>query len=124
MLFLDLAGRFRWEADHDLFEARSWPRLAHRVPAFESLKVMSSYCCHYAMNRFDGNLLLGAWPGQPDNFLIATGASGHGLQHAPAAGRALSELILDRGFRTLDLSRFGCARVVENRPDPERGFTA
>ena len=120
----DLAGRFRWEADHELFEQRSWPRLAHRVPAFESLRVMSSYCCHYAMNHFDGNLLLGAWPGGPDNFLIATGASGHGLQHAPAAGRALSELILDRAFRTLDLSRFGCARVVENRPDPERGFTA
>ncbi len=121
---LDLAGQFRWEADPDLFEARCWPGLAHRVPAFESLKVMSSYCCHYAMNRFDGNLLLGAWPGQAENFLIATGASGHGLQHAPAAGRALSELILDRRFRTLDLSRFGCDRVVENRPDPERGFTA
>jgi len=85
---------------------------------------MSSYCCHYADNHFDGNLLLGAWPGAPDNFLIATGASGHGLQHAPAAGRALSELILDRKFTTLDLGRFGCRRVVDNKPDPERGFTA
>jgi glycine/D-amino acid oxidase-like deaminating enzyme len=120
----DLSGSFCWEADPTRFEEENWPQLAHRVPAFESLKVMSSYCCHYADNHFDGNLLLGAWPGAPDNFLIATGASGHGLQHAPAAGRALSELILDRKFTTLDLGRFGCRRVVDNKPDPERGFTA
>jgi FAD-dependent oxidoreductase domain-containing protein 1 len=120
----DLAGTFCWEAQEGLFEERNWPRLAHRLPAFESLKVLNSYCCHYASNHFDGNILLGTWPGQPENFLIATGASGHGLQHAPAAGRGLAELILDRKYTTLDLSRFGCDRVVENRPDPERGFTA
>jgi FAD-dependent oxidoreductase domain-containing protein 1 len=118
------AGSFNWEPDAAPFAQQNWPRLAHRVPAFESVKVMSSYCCHYANNYFDGNLLLGAWPNAPDNFLIATGASGHGLQHAPAAGRALSELILDRGFSTLDLQRFGCQRVVDNKPDPERGFVA
>ena len=36
----------------------------------------------------------------------------------------LSELILDGGYSTLDLSRFGCQRVVDDRPDPERGFRA
>ena len=120
----DLAGSFCWEADSTPFEQQNWPRLAHRVPAFESLKMISSYCCHYAYNHFDGNLLLGAWPNAPKNFLIATGASGHGLQHAPAAGRALSELILDGGFSTLDLGRFECQRVIDNKPDPERGFVA
>lgn len=117
-------GSFRWEADMSVFEEQNWPLLAHRVPAFESLKVMNSYCCHYAQNTFDGNLLLGRWPGKPANYLLATGASGHGLQHAPAAGRGLAELILDGRFTTLDLGRFGCDRVVENRPDPERGFVA
>jgi FAD-dependent oxidoreductase domain-containing protein 1 len=120
----DLRGQFVWEPEAGPFESHNWPLLAHRVPAFESLKVLNSYCCHYADNHFDGNLLLGRWPGAPENFLIATGASGHGLQHAPAAGRALSELILDRTFTTLDLSRFGCQRVVDNKPDPERGFVA
>ncbi len=120
----DRAGQFCWDADLDVFEQDNWPKLAHRVPAFESLKVMSGYCCHYAWNQFDGNLLLGAWPGSPENLLVATGASGHGLQHAPAAGRALSELILDRAFTTIDLSRFGCTRVVDGKPDPERGFKA
>ena len=107
-----------------MFESWNWPRLAHRVPAFEAIKVRNSYCCHYAHNHFDGNLLLGAWPGAAENFLVATGASGHGLQHAPAAGRGLSELILDGRYRTIDLRRFGCKRVVANRPDPERGFKA
>ena len=120
----DLAGNFCWEAEEGLFEEQNWPRLAHRVPAFSALKVINSYCCHYAMNYFDGNLLLGTWPGKEENFLIATGASGHGLQHAPAAGRGLAELILDGRYSSLDLSRFGCDRVVENRPDPERGFAA
>ena len=121
---LGLQGNFHWETDPDLFEADNWPKLAHRVPHFESLKVRSSYCCHYANNTFDGNLLLGAWPGAAENLLIATGASGHGLQHAPAAGRGLSELILDGRFSNIDLARFGCRRVVDNRPDPERGFRA
>ena len=69
-------------------------------------------------------MIIGAWPGAPANFLIATGFSGHGLQHAPAAGRALSELILDGGFATIDLDRFHCRRVPENRREPERGVTA
>ena len=88
---LGLQGNFHWETDPDLFEADNWPKLAHRVPHFESLKVRSSYCCHYANNTFDGNLLLGTWPGAAENLLIATGASGHGLQRAPAAGRGLSD---------------------------------
>ena len=117
-------GQFHWEPDDALFETQKWPSLAHRVPAFEAIKLRSSYCCHYAQNVFDGNLLLGAWPGQPENFLIATGASGHGFQHAPAAGRGLAELIIDRQYSTLDLSRFGCQRVVDDKPDPERGFVA
>ncbi len=121
---LEQLGTFCWEADEALFNEYNWPRLAHRVPAFEALKVKSTYCCHYALNHFDGNLLLGAWPGAATNLLIATGASGHGLQHAPAAGRGLAELILDGRYTTLDLSRFGCQRVVDDKHDPERGFVA
>ena len=118
------AGGFDWEPDLEAFEGTAWPRLAHRLPAFEAVRLRNAWACHYAYNTFDGNMVIGAWPGAPENFLIAAGFSGHGLQHAPAAGRALSELILDGGFATIDLDRFHCRRVPENRREPERGVTA
>ncbi|MCY4230562.1 MAG: FAD-dependent oxidoreductase [Alphaproteobacteria bacterium] len=118
------AGSFDWEPDLDAFDSTAWPHLAHRLPAFEAVRLRNAWACHYAYNMFDGNMIIGAWPGAPENFLIATGFSGHGLQHAPAAGRALSELILDGGFTTIDLDRFHCRRVPENRREPERGVTA
>ena len=117
-------GDFDWEPDLEGFESEAWPRLAHRVPAFEAIRLRNAWACHYAYNTFDGNMIIGAWPGAPENFLIATGFSGHGLQHAPATGRALSELILDGRFTTIDLDRFHCRRVPENRREPERGITA
>ena len=117
-------GDFDWEPDLEGFESQAWPRLARRVPAFEAIRLRNAWACHYAYNTFDGNMIIGAWPGAPENFLIATGFSGHGLQHAPATGRALSELILDGGFATIDLDRFHCRRVPEGRREPERGVTA
>ena len=50
------------------------------------------------------------------NFYFANGFSGHGAQQAAAAGRAIAELILHGAFRTLDLTRFGYARIAERRP--------
>ncbi len=120
----ETAGEFRWEPDHSLFEEAIWPRIAHRNPAFETIKLKNAWACHYAYNSFDGNMLIGNWPGQPENFLMATGFSGHGLQHAPAVGRAMAELILDGRFVTLDLERFHARRIVEGRPEPERGVKA
>ena len=118
------AGAFDWNVDHSVFETELWPKLARMVPALETLKVMNAWPCHYAYNSFDGNMLIGAWPEGPSNMVMATGFSGHGLQHAPAAGRALSELILDGQFQTIDLGRFHCDRVLDNRPEPEAGMLA
>jgi FAD-dependent oxidoreductase domain-containing protein 1 len=118
------AGEFNWNVDHSEFENVIWPRIANRVPAFERLKLKNSWACHYAHNNFDGNMIIGPWPGQPENFLIATGFSGHGLQHAPAVGRALSELVLDGGFQRIDLTRLLCRRVVDDNPYPELGVKA
>ena len=100
---------------HHLFEEVLWPILAARVPGFEALRLKRSWAGHYDMNTLDQNVILGAHP-DVDNLLFANGFSGHGLQHSPAIGRALSELVTFGEFRTLDLSALGWNRIVNNRP--------
>ncbi len=100
------------DMSYDLFHQRIWPVLAHRVPAFQALKLASSWAGHYAVNILDHNAILGPHP-TVRNFYFANGFSGHGLQHAPGVGRGISELILQGEFRTLDLARFSFARFSE-----------
>ncbi|GGF49082.1 FAD-dependent oxidoreductase [Aliidongia dinghuensis] len=118
------AGEFCWDVHYEHFDNVIWPKLATRVPAFEALKVKNGWAGHYAQNIFDGNMIIGPWTGELENFLIATGDSGHGLQHAPAVGRGLAELILDGRFSAIDLTAFTYKRVQENKPYAERGFRA
>ncbi|XP_051904042.1 FAD-dependent oxidoreductase domain-containing protein 1 [Hippocampus zosterae] len=101
--------------DHQFFQDRIWPQLAHRVPAFEKLKVRSAWAGYYDYNTLDQNGIVGTHP-LVSNMYMATGFSGHGLQHSPAVGRAVAELILDGGFATLDLSRLGFRRIAEREP--------
>ncbi len=108
-----------FEPDHAIFEETLWPALAHRVPAFERLKVTGAWAGHYDYNVLDQNAVIGPDPVFA-NFLYANGFSGHGLQQAPGVGRALAELITGGRFRTLDLSVFGYERIAANRPLFER----
>jgi preprotein translocase subunit SecB len=41
------------------------------------------------------------------------------MQQAPAAGRAIAELILRGRFETLDLAPLGFQRLIDNRPMAE-----
>jgi glycine/D-amino acid oxidase-like deaminating enzyme len=103
------------QVDHGLFEEHIWPILAHRVPAFDRVKVTSSWAGYYEMNDFDHNGLVGRltpWT----NAYTASGFSGHGLQQAPAVGRGLAELIATGGYRSLDLSGLRFDRLAENAP--------
>ncbi len=104
-----------FEVTHELFDETVWPTLAARVEGFEALRVMRAWAGHYDVNVLDDNMILGAHP-DVDNLLFASGFSGHGLQHSPAVGRALSELVLHGSFRSLDLSRLGWERVLQRRP--------
>jgi glycine/D-amino acid oxidase-like deaminating enzyme len=71
------------------------------------------------MNRFDHNAFVGP-AGDPENFYLANGFSGHGLQQSPAVGRGLAELIAHGAYRTLDLSPMGFDRLAAGRPLLER----
>lgn len=101
-----------FDVDYWLFDEIIWPSLAQWVPAFEAIKVVQTYSCHYDFNTLDENLIIGALPGV-EGFLVATGLSGHGMQQSPAVGRALYELIAFGEYRSLDLSRMGYERVLE-----------
>jgi glycine/D-amino acid oxidase-like deaminating enzyme len=105
--------------DHAFFESEVWPRLAARVPAFESVKVVNAWAGFYDYNTLDRNAVIGAHPGIA-NLYFANGFSGHGAQQAAAAGRAVAELIAHGAFRTLDLGRLGYARIARGEPLPER----
>ncbi|NXB94217.1 FXRD1 protein, partial [Vidua chalybeata] len=106
--------------DHDYFQEQIWPRLARRVPAFESLRVQGSWAGYYDYNTFDQNGVLGPHP-RLENLFLAAGFSGHGLQHAPAAGRAVAELVIKGRYETLDLRRLGWDRLVDGEPLEEHG---
>lgn len=104
-----------FDVDHAEFEERVWPALAHRVPAFEAIRLSSAWAGHYDFNAFDQNAFLGPSATAP-NLLLASGFSGHGLQHAPAMGRALAEFICFGGYRALDLTPLSYARYLRNEP--------
>lgn len=103
------------EVDYALFENTIWPALAHRIPAVQELKLVRAWAGHYDFNTLDQNAILGPHP-KAANFIFANGFSGHGLQQAPAVGRAIAELIVHGAYRSLDLSIFGYARIAANRP--------
>ncbi|RWI24855.1 MAG: FAD-binding oxidoreductase [Mesorhizobium sp.] len=103
-----------FEVEWPLFEDVIWPTLATRVPAFEAIKPTRAWVGHYDYNTLDQNAVIGPHP-EVKNFLFANGFSGHGLQQAPAVGKALSELIVHGGYRTIDCTAFGYERVAEGR---------
>ena len=92
--------------------------LAHRLPAFEAIKLKSAWAGHLDYNHFDNNAFIGAHPAV-SGLLFANGFSGHGLQHSPATGRGVAELITFGAYRTLDLGRLGLQRLLDNQPIKE-----
>jgi FAD-dependent oxidoreductase domain-containing protein 1 len=111
----DVHPEGNFDPDMELFEASAWPALAHRIPALEQVRVTRAWAGHYDMCLLDHNAVIGRYP-ELANLIIASGFSGHGVQHGPATGRAVSELIKHGEYRSLDLTPFGYERIRDNRP--------
>jgi sarcosine oxidase subunit beta len=90
-------------------------RAADRVPVFENLAVnpKRAWAGLYEMTP-DHHPILGEATGVP-GFFLANGFSGHGVMHAPATGKILSDLILTGKCDLIDTSLLALSRFAEGR---------
>uniref|UniRef100_A0A914W269 FAD-dependent oxidoreductase domain-containing protein 1 n=1 Tax=Plectus sambesii TaxID=2011161 RepID=A0A914W269_9BILA len=109
------------DVDYDYFYEKIWPVLAKRIPAFEKLKVKSAWAGYYDYNTFDQNAFIGPHLVY-DNFFQVNGFSGHGLQHAIAAGRGLMERFYDGAYTSINMRKFDMRRLVKNAKLEEDGI--
>jgi sarcosine oxidase subunit beta len=89
-------------------------RAADRVPCFANLPVnpKRAWAGLYEMTP-DHHPILGD-SGAP-GFFLANGFSGHGVMHAPATGKILSDLLLSGKTNLIDASLLNLARFGEGR---------
>lgn len=111
-----------FDLDPTHFEDIVWPALAHRFAAFDATRCIRSWAGLYEVCELDGNPVIGPWRERHPNVQVIAGFSGHGLMHAPAAGRGIAELIVHGEFRSLDLGRLGYERVLRGEPYAEAGI--
>jgi sarcosine oxidase, subunit beta len=90
-------------------------RAADRVPGFANLPVnpKRAWAGLYEMTP-DHHPILGETPSVP-GFFLANGFSGHGVMHAPATGKILSDLILTGKTEMIDASLLSLSRFAEGR---------
>ena len=91
-------------------------RAADRVPAFENLPInpKRAWAGLYEMTP-DHHAVLGAVAEVP-GFFLANGFSGHGVMHAPATGKIVSDLILTGKTNVVsDVSVLGIARFAKGK---------
>jgi sarcosine oxidase subunit beta len=90
-------------------------RAANRVPVFENLAVnpKRAWAGLYEVTP-DHHAILGPVPEVP-GFFLANGFSGHGVMHAPATGKILSDLILQGRTDMIDAPVLNLARFAEGR---------
>jgi sarcosine oxidase, subunit beta len=90
-------------------------RAADRVPCFANLPInpKRAWAGLYEMTP-DHHPILGEVPEVP-GFFLANGFSGHGVMHAPATGKILSDLILAGKTELIDASLLSIRRFAEGR---------
>ncbi|HEX8922162.1 MAG TPA: FAD-binding oxidoreductase, partial [Pyrinomonadaceae bacterium] len=97
------------------FIAKVFERAATRAPLLAQAVVDESRCRAglYEMTP-DHHAIIGPAPNVRGLFL-ANGFSGHGVMHSPATGRLMTELILNKETRLLDIKPLGAERFAARR---------
>jgi sarcosine oxidase subunit beta len=83
-----------------------------RLPLLEEVGVLSRWAGLYEVTP-DAHPIYGSTP--VGGFYICAGFSGHGFMHAPISGKLMSEIILDGGATSVDVSMLDLARFKEGR---------
>ena len=103
-----------YDTDFDpAFIEKVLTRAADRVPCFENLAVnpKRAWAGLYEMTP-DHHAILGPVPEVP-GFFLANGFSGHGVMHAPATGKILSDLIVKGATELIDVRKLRLTRFAE-----------
>lgn len=95
------------------FHLETLARAAYRFPLLEHACVARQLAGLYEVTPDAHPIISGAR--DLGGFYIAAGFSGHGFQHSPATGQAISEIIVDGAARTVDVSMLDLERFAENR---------
>jgi sarcosine oxidase subunit beta len=89
---------------------RITPVAIRRLPALADVAIAKAWAGLYEMTP-DANPIIGP-AGDVNGFYVIAGFSGHGFQHAPAAGRVLADVIAGRDPK-FDLSPFDWTRFAQ-----------
>jgi len=105
---IDEKPNFNTDFEESFIE-KVYEKAKHRAPFLAETKVIKEKCrAGLYENTPDHHAILGGC--DVEGLYFANGFSGHGVMHAPAAGRALSEIILDGKASFLDVSRLNLKR--------------
>ncbi|MGE5141298.1 MAG: NAD(P)/FAD-dependent oxidoreductase [Rudaea sp.] len=95
------------------FNMRTLERAIYRLPLVEEARITRQLAGLYEMTPDAHPIISGSR--DVAGFYIAAGFSGHGFQHSPAAGKVISELILEGRSKTVDVSMLDLERFREGR---------
>jgi len=98
---------FHQQVDWDFLATVSEHAVA-RIPRLEEAEVATGVAGLYEISP-DHNAILGPVPGI-GNFFCANGFSGHGMQHAPAVGLVIAELLTDGRATSVDIAPYAIER--------------